>query len=171
MTYTRPKEVVIPAGRTVDRRGVTLIVPPPTGRNIGSIIIEAIPKRTRPPIRSAVTSTPRTVVAVVRRELHTVVVGERIVGRSAVSGHIQQVPSRLVSDDKRTIVDPVPVRVRRVHVDVDLVAAVLRQQVEAVVAEPEVVSIVAEARFECGPGVVESLAGAATSLHHDRRAI
>ena len=98
-------------------------------------------------------------------------VGHRIAGRSAVYGHVQLVPGRLLADDERAVVGPVPQRVRRAQVEVELVAAVLRQQVEAVVAEPEVVGVVAEAGFEGAPGVVESIDDTVTGLHHYRRTI
>ena len=51
----------------------------------------------------------------------------------------------------------------------DLVAVGLRQQVETVVAELEVASVVA--CFEGAPDVVESIDGAVTVLHHYGRTI
>ena len=123
------------------------------------------------PLHCTVAACHLVVVSVIRGEHHVVVVTESIPYVTRKSGNQQPVVVSVTEHNERTVLGPVPAAVEKLQVKSQLIAVVLRQLTEQVVAEPVVASRVIEPDLELLPRTIEGIGPVDMLLDQQRKAI
>jgi len=97
------------------------------------------------------------VITVIRREHLSILDTERIASVTPVPADCQRVVGRFAVYRERTVLGPVPTKIEKLQLESQLVAAVMCQLMQQVVAEPVVASRVIESDFKLRPRTVEGV--------------